>query len=455
MKRMGLIAVLVLSFVLTACSGEASHTDVRSNKDSALDENVESVSAMNDSTIGLKNIKVDSKGVKLDEAQQLVVKYFDRDYFNVSSSYYYEFIRRYPQIFQGSQVEAGGTVVKVLNQNAETYEIIVSLGTYKENYYYSDELQKSWVLLKGSTSERWFMEEDEVSFRGRYVETSSISVDGVSYTMPIINGYNCTMYSNTDELAPGRFTYSDIKKIATTIFGDSITVREATQEEIFSVYVDTYFSPQYTVILDNQSNAKFEKYLMDADGGSIIDLSDGYHWETSTVKRTIEFAPDFKHFFIWTIDESLEVLTVEYFDKDLNLIWKREFKNTVNAVYDYTAYNAYIVANNTLYVINMSTGEDTYEPAYVGSKIGIRKVVDGLLLFSQSKADAIMKTTNEGKIVWTASPKEDIVSLFGIQLVDNAGVIAVWNWSESYTGGKYISFDLSTGEILVEAESTQ
>lgn len=417
----------------------------------SISEDTETASAQNDMSIGLRNVKIDSTDVNLDEAQQLVVKYFDTDYFNVNSPYYYEFIRRYPQVFQRSQIEAGGTIVKVLNQDAENYEIIVSIGTYKENYEYSEQLQKSWILLKGKTGEQWFMEEDEVGFRGRYIETSSVSIDGTSYTIPVVNGYDCTIYSNSDELNPGRFTYGEIKQIATTIFGDAITVREATEEEIFSVYVDTYFCPQYTVVLDNQSNAKFEKYLMDADGGVIYDLSDGYNWQTSTVRRTIEFAPDFNHFFIWSIDESLEVLTVEYYDKDFNRIWKREFESTVDAIYDYTKYNAYIIANNTLHVINMSTGEDTYEPSYVGSKKEIRKVKDGLLLFSGEKSDAIMKTTNDGKIVWTSSLSDDVVSFFGIQFIGSVGVIDEW----SSSGARYISFDLTTGEILLEAESTQ
>ena len=412
--------------------------------------------AKEDTSLGLRNVKIDMTEAELTESQKLVVRYFDKDYFDVGSTYYYEFIRRYPQIFQGSQLKATGVIIKILNQNEESFEVIVSMGASKAYGYNWEELQEGWVLLKGRTDEQWFMEGDEILFRGRYIENQNISVDGISMMVPVINGYEYSLptYSDIDDPKGNRFTYDEIKEIAAVIFGDAITVRESTPDEISSVFTETpeFMSTVYTVVLDNQSNAKFEKYMFDAEGGYITDLSDGYNWQYSTVRRTIEFAPDFNHFLLWSMDDSLEILTVEYFDKELNQIWKREFNDTTNAVYDYTMDNMYIVANNTLNIISMSTGEDTFEPVYVGDKLEIRKVSDGILLFSQSKSDAIMKTGNDGKIEWTSNLSEDITSLQEFQIIDNSGVMCVWCSSDEYFGAKYIKFDLATGNVIQEAQ---
>ena len=355
-------------------------------------------------------------------------------------------------------MKANGAIVKILDQNEESFEVIVSIGASKMNgFSYSwEELQENWVLLKGYTGEQWFMEGDEIFFRGRYIENKNISVDGTSAMLPVINGYKYSIptYSDVEDPVGNQFTYDEIKEIAAAIFGDAITVRESTPDEISSVFIQIpeFMSTVYTVVLDNQSNAKFEKYMFDAAGGYITDLSDGYNWQYSTVRRTIEFAPDFNHFLLWSMDDSLEILTVEYFDKELNQIWKREFNGTTNAVYDYTMDNMYIVANNTLNIISMATGEDSFEPVYVGNKLGIRKVSDGILLFSESKSDAIMKTGNDGQIEWTANLSEDITSVPEFQIIDNSGVMSVWCSSDEYFGAKYIKFDLATGSIIQEAQ---
>lgn len=427
-------------------------------EDNAVSSNLETVSAQNDTSIGLRNIKIDSKNIVLTDEQKLVLKYFDKDYFASGTAEDYEFMRRYPQIFQGSQLMSGGTIVKVVYQDSETYQILVSIGTYQGNWgvdeYYYESLQSSWVLVEGRTGVQWFIEGDEIAFRGRYQETTGVSIDGVTITMPIINAYECALYSSWDDFI-GRFTYEEIKQVATIIFGDAITVREAEAEEVQAIFPQPMNYNFYTVVLDNQSNAKLEKYLMDSDGGWIYDLSSGYHWNTSTIKRNIEFAPDFNHFFIWSMDESLEILTVEYYDKNLNRIWKREFMDTENAVYDYTEYNIYIAANNSLYIINMETGEDTFAPVYIGNRIEVRKVEDGILLFGESKSDAIMKTTNDGRIIWTANIDRDIRYLDGFQIIGNNGVMRVWSYSEDYYGNRFVCFDVNSGQVALEVEATR
>ena len=58
------------------------------------------------------------------------------------------------------------------------------------------------------------------------------------------------------------------------------------------------------------------------------------------------------------------------------------------------------LANNDLYIIEMSTGKDVKKPSFVGAKNDIRKVSDGLIMFSEEKTDSVMKTDLKGDIVW-------------------------------------------------------
>lgn len=71
-----------------------------------------------------------------------------------------------------------------------------------------------------------------------------------------------------------------------------------------------------------------------------------------------------------------------------------------NDFFDYTESNIYLDLNNNLYVIDMETGEDRISPVTVGAKTDIRKTTDGILLFSDSMTDTVMKTDLEGNILW-------------------------------------------------------
>ena len=115
------------------------------------------------------------------------------------------------------------------------------------------------------------------------------------------------------------------------------------------------------------------------------------------LERYLEFSADFEHYFLFTLDHALEKLTLEYYDKDFSKIWKREFEGTTAAHYDYTKNNIYLSADNSLYIIDLSTGEYTFQPAFIGEKQEIRKMTDGILSVGFTKSDAIMKTDLEGR----------------------------------------------------------
>lgn len=165
----------------------------------------------------------------------------------------------------------------------------------------------------------------------------------------------------------------------------------------------------------------------------------------SNIYRAVEFSADFNHYFLFTYDESLENLTLEYYDLEFNKLWKREFSETTSTHYDYTKNNIYLIANNELYIINIETGEATFQPTYVGEKAAIRKLPDGILLVSAGKSDGVMKIGLDGKIVWKTNLTDDPYEVNGIQVIGD-NIVLMLNYNT------YLLLSNETGDIIQEAK---
>ena len=422
----------------------------------------------NDTDIGLKNIKIDDTSIDLTEEQKMVLEYFDDDYLTVPS---YEFLRRYPDVFDGAQLRIWGTVSKVLSINSGNIEMILWLDVGPVEYEYSwdyPEYEGNYILVNGKVGNISYMEGDTLLVYGRYGGIETVDVDGVSYTVPKVDMQSA--YFDTSPAPNDIFRYIPkfdlpfVKQVAETIFGD-VEIREPiigtdiTEEQYWLWEEVCGQMPCYAVELENQSNAKFTKFFFYTDissdvygGDRIQDAKDSMG--VSNIYRAIEFAADFEHFFLFTYDHSLEMLTLEYYDSSLNKIWEREFMETTSANYDYTNQNIYLTANNELYIINLKTGEDTYAPAYVGEKLEVRKLSDGILLISSGKSDGVMKIGLDGTLIWKTNLQNDTYSVDGVQVINNRIVISQYYWesSEDY-GTHYIVLDNATGEIIQDAVS--
>lgn len=434
-------------------------SEEKSEKASAKPDTLEKAESTpeNDTDIGLNNIKIDSKEANLTDSQKAVIQYFDNDYLEIPN---YEFLRRYPNVFQDSQVTIYGCVKKVISMDNDNYEVVIWLHVAPYGMAYDEEAYEEkygghYVILRGKTDpSSWYMENDVLMAYGRYSGIETIEIDGTSYTIPCVNAYHANYaYQYRAFIINDKFDYATIKPVAETIFGKDIEIREAVaedfSEETAMMYEQTTgVFPYYTVELENQSNANFTKFLFSTEAGKIIDAKDPPF--DAVTERYIEFSADFEHFFLFTYNTSLESLKLSYYDKDLHKVWGREFEETTNAIYDYTKNNIYIVVNNELYVINTQTGEDVFNPTYVGAKMAIRKFSDGIVMVSESKSDGIMKSTIDNNILWKANLSTDVYSVGGIQLVNDNLVIQYEdkNWSQHY-----MLIDYSTGEIIIDAES--
>ena len=171
--------------------------------------------------------------------------------------------------------------------------------------------------------------------------------------------------------------------------------------------------------------------------------------------RSLEFASDFEHFFVFTYDTSLETLNLDYYDKDLNKIWNREFTETTSAIYDYTKNNIYLAANNELYIINTETGEDTFAPSYVGPKVEIRKLSDSILVVSESKSDGVMKLGLDGSMIWKTNLADNVMSVNQVQLTEESIVLDLDLGSDPFAIGEthYLVLNNEDGSVITDAIS--
>ena len=478
MKKKLLAMYLAIGLLLTACGNNAQQN---AGAPTQTIEQTQSVgtetepttrpasSPENDTDIGLKNIKIDNTEAGLTDGQKLVLEYFDDDYLNVPS---YEFLRRYPTVFDGAQLTLWGTVVKVLSMDENTIQMVLWLDVGPVEYTYAweyPEYEGNYILLTCSTGDVAYMEGDTLLVNGRYTGIETVEFDGTSYTIPAVNVYNAFFDTSP---APSdiaryieKFDQPFIRRVAKVIFGNDIEIRRPIigtditdiQAEMWLGSLDNW--PCYVVELEKQSNAKFAKFFFytgtssDIYGGHrIADAKDAMG--ESPIERSIEFAADFEHFFLFAYDWELETLTLEYYDSSLNKIWEREFNETTSAHYDYTKNNIYLAANSELYIINIQTGEDTYPPLYVGEKMEIRKLRDGILMVSKSKSDGVMKVGLDGQMIWKSNLSDDTHSVDGVQIVNENIIISqyCWNSPEDF-GTHYLVIDNVTGDVLQDAVS--
>lgn len=115
------------------------------------------------------------------------MEYFDDDYLTVPS---YEFLRRYPDVFDGAQLCIWGTVKKVLSLDSNTVEMVLWLdvGPVEYEYFWEyPEYEGNYIRLNGQVGNISYMEGDTLLVYGRYNGIETVEMDGVSYTIPKVN----------------------------------------------------------------------------------------------------------------------------------------------------------------------------------------------------------------------------------------------------------------------------
>ncbi len=451
--------ILVLAIVVASITIFSKKTDHDTKAKPVNDNKISVVNEETGSLVSWANMKIDNPNLKLTDEQKAVLTYFDEDYFDVN--YGVKELQKYPEIYKNAQISFFGTVTKMLKNTDEDYEALVEVSF--DNNAPDGEHTKEFAVVYGSHPANGKITKGDVrEFYGRYTEDKQFTVDGIDDFYPYVSVFYSTetgyARGGYEDNAGKNFDFDFINKVAKGIFGNNIKVTdpanmtESEKENIFIPY------PAYIVTLDNQSSAAFSRFMFSRTNGYISDLR---NFETvndetnSTLESTgdgyrVYPSADFEHFITTLYDSATKHMYIDYYDKELNKVWGREFSNVTDIPMDYTTKKIVLVADNDMYVIDAETGKDLEEPLFVGSKSSVFLVEDGALLIGTEQKDKIMKVSLEGKILWKQSPKYDCED-FSFQLVDDKYVFDS-SVEVDYTYANYeIALD-KDGNIIQEKE---
>lgn len=460
--KRGLCTSVILSMMLGLCA--CSKTEDKSNANATKEDTVQ----VEDSTendlaatetenrvstpeqdwdVGLNSLSIDQLPQDITEQEAMTVDYFDQDYMFINS---YETLQRYTPIFEDSLVECYVNVAKILSYEGDDFEVLVyMIENSDETYMGTYTGEERLMIVKGSSQDARVILGDNLLVRGRVTGMVSTDVDGVSIMVPEIQSVSGCILGGDYYYFPSRYSYDELKTFASGIFGEGILFREATGEERVGSSL-----PYYICTLENQSNIKLSSYAFYERVGKIDDFE---HPEYD-----IQVGADGEHFLLFMYQYDVGVLTLEYYDNSLNCLWSREFTYSSVACCDLTQNNLYMCMGNELYIINMETGEDTFEPQFVGEKVAVHKYEEGIFMVSASETDTFMLADLQGNILWRMNGDRRIINLQSVQKVNDTLVIQDEDWTDMYydeydgsTKGiwtYYYVLDMNTGEIIRRGE---
>ncbi len=417
LKKSKILSVLMclfvlLSSVLVGCKNTEDNTaDSTETTGSSVgvqeDEHNQSGVSLNGIKVSWANMKIDNENLSLTEDQKTVLQYFDDDYLYIAD---YDSLQRYPDIFRHAQVDFEGGVVKVLKTDDESYTCLVWLRNSDlmlEKFDSKNPPNENYVVVTGKhPSSGRIIEGDFLHFYGRYNDVESHTIDGKEAYYPAISAFY-TVFGD-------KFDADYIKKTAKILFGPDLKLSDPMSSSDYKL--DMYHwngYAYYLVTLDNQTNANFSSFEFSRTDGFIRDanIKEG-------VERTISISADFSHYIIIIRDTNLNTVYVEYFDREFNKIWSREFEDTNNMEMDYTQDRMFLVTDNDLYCLDINTGEDVISSVFVGKKIDVNLLEDGVVLIGEGNKDNVMKVDFEGNIVWKTSIDSDVKSCTSLQIID-------------------------------------
>ncbi|MFR1796635.1 MAG: hypothetical protein ACLSWR_08900 [Ruthenibacterium sp.] len=410
-----IVSFMMVCFTLaffTACGGASGAAEQLSEEED-LEKNETGVT-VNGSVISWANMKVDNPNLQLSDEQLQVLQYFDNDYFSVGE---YENLQRYPQIYRNAQISFHGIITKILQMDDETYECLFWMNGYPDETtgaFNPDFVDTNKLLvIRGKQPQNARVTVgDWIECNGRYLDVESFTIDGESAYYPVVSVNYTVPFGFTG--VETRFDLSTIKSVAQAVFGEDIKIKEPVCGEDFeldALHPAQYFF--YLVTPDNQSNSNFSQFEFSRMNGSIRDAK-----STSDVERIFNVAADFEHYIVSVYDRNLHLMYLEYYDRDFQKLWSREFENVDSIPYDYTSQEIALVADNDLYIIDTQTGQDKMAPVLVGEKVSVNIMEDGIVLIGTGNKDNVMKTDRQGNVIWKASADMEVTSCNRLQIID-------------------------------------
>lgn len=465
-NKTGKIAVIIISILLIVVIIIGVLVLVKLNKNNAvstisgdnnnIEENIQKDEKQskvennktNASVVSFK--QMDSNNSSLTDEQKKIAGFFDEDYFQI---YSYEELVRYADMLKNINVNMYCQVNTILSSDNNTFEAVCQWAMANEDLWGGKAVLDNPIIIKGNKPSKMVVPEDNINIRGKLIGAETRDINGKSCYLPVIEV--AEIGENTDW-----YDTETLRQISKIVFGNNVKFRTPTEDEMLKMTQNSFYNFQnklYLIEFENQSNLNFKVFDIWQSELGLISYNGIYNQgiEKDYLNKKLYITPDLQKYIVFDYSKKDKYIYISIYDRNLNKLWSREISQVSQIVWDATNSNLTFVSDNDFYNINIETGEDIWNPIYVGKRNDIRIVENGYIMLNNDSDDTIMFLDKEGKIKnkidLNLNEKEKIDST-AIQKIDDKYVIlfTLLDDSSSYNykwSSKYIIIDENGNKI--------
>lgn len=446
-----IIIALVAIIILLVLKLNNNSTQTDSNAKNENSENKQEIQ-----TMSFKSM--DATDTSLTDDQRAIALFFDEDYFFLET---YEELVRYADMLKNINISSYCQVNTILSSDDETFEAVCQWAPSNEALWGGEVELTNPIIIKGKKPEKMVMQGDNIALKGKLLGAETRNINGESKYLPVIE---------IIEMGDDYLWYTDdtIRQISKLVFGDNIKVRRPTEEETFDMVNDYFYNYQdhiWLVELENQSNLNFKVFdIWQSDPRGVITYNALYNQgiEKDYLNKKLYITPDLQKYIVFDMSVADKYVYISVYDRNLNKLWQREISNASELTWDATNSNLVFVSDNDFYNINIETGEDIFNPVFVGKKADIRIVDNGYILISHESDDSVMFLDTNGNIKnkfditlgTKDQPNQEIYNNY-IQKLDNNYVILynIYDIDKYNDYGMYTSQEIFSSKYVIIDEN--
>ena len=375
----GAISLLVLIII-----GLVAFIIISNNDNSSVGKNKENV---------VENQQLSEFNISVEEQYNNILdQYFGMDYIAL---YDYDNLARYPGAYKETLIEFVGYIEEVIEEKDNSYKILVRMQDWYD--YWEDE---KYFVIEGEYNKARYLKNDFVLIYGVYKGNDTYEINGSNKVLPKVNTVKLIVGDATGEFMD--FNESELREVLDTFFGTTYTLTKPNYDYRNEVEFELLRLPfHYIVTLDNNSNARFNKYRVYPSGGRIDVVTE---YENKDLRRFIDKSSDNENFILSTYTESNDYLELQMYDKDFKVIWTRKFENAGDYLYDINNGRIALSIDNELYIIDEKTGKDIVSPIMLADGNCIKLLATGdIILVTDNAKDFIIYVNPDGTIKWKTS----------------------------------------------------
>lgn len=459
----GIVIILLIGIIVfLALKLNGNQNSINNNEVTSEKEN-QGIKTENNGTSQTRLLsfnQMDYTDDSLSDDQKEVAKFFDSDYFFIRS---YEEVVRYTDILKNMNISCYAAVDSILSSDSESFEALCQWGKdYMAIYDEADEngnvIVTKPIIIKGKKPQKMVMQGDTLTLKGKLIGAETRNINGKSKYLPVIE------IAEIGENSVNWYSEDTIRTVSKLIFGNDIKVRKPTEDEYRKMvesnsYIYNFDYAPYLVEFENQSNLNFQVFDIWSNlpyGAITYNALYNQGIEKGDFNKRLYITPDLQKYIVFDMSREDKRVYISVYNRELKKLWSKEISNASNITWDSTNESVVFVSDNDLYNINIETGENIFDPVFVGKKVNVTMIDNGFILLSEDSDDAVMVLDKNGNIKNKYDIKFDSSFEFNgtsIQKIDNKYAILYDFVKEDYWNykSKYIIID-QDGNKLSESE---